>query len=325
MHRGPRCSGSPSCARRRPARAAPRSARRPAPRRGVGHQLQRDRRPVDHLAPAPRVGRLAQPRVPKRHRVVEQPPHLGGPHLPRRPVGGALQHHPADLTRHEIDRGPHIALVDLGLGQPRIVGLAHRMQRQGQGVGAEHHPAVGQLGPVRAPAVVEPRRDVDLEPHPPAHTPHHPHQPVIRGDRTPEDRHEIHHLAHAVRGEKPGDQGGGVGEVHLLRRVGSTRGTHPEMATTGVVQQRPEHTRRVETWAAEPIDRPVGTDQRGGVQVSDKPMIGNRCLGHDDHLHEKCGTRLGRPAGTSRSSNPSWPPSSPAGDTDRSRRACGHS
>ena len=149
---------------------------------------------------------------------------------------------------------------------------------------------------MRPTAVIEPRSDVDLEPHPPAHAPHHPHQPVIRGDLTAEDRHEVHDLAHAVRGEEAGDQGGGVGEVHLLRLVRSAGGTHPEVATTGVVQQRPEHARRVETWAAEPVDRPIGTDQRGRVKVSDKPMIGDRCLGHDDHLHEGCGTRLGTPS-----------------------------
>jgi hypothetical protein len=239
------------------------------------------------------TSRQAQPGLPERHRVVEQPPHLGGPHLARWPVGGALQHHPADLTRHEIDRCPYIALVDLGLGEPRVVRLAHRMQRQGHRVGAEDHPAVDHVGSMRPTTVIEPRSDVDLEAHPPAHTPHHPHQPVIRRDLTAEDRHEVHDLAHAVRGEEAGDQGGGVGEVHLLRLVPSARGTYPEMAAAGVVQERPEHTRRVETWAAEPVDRPVGANQSGRVKVSDKPMIGDRCLGHDDLLHEGRGTRRG--------------------------------
>ena len=46
---------------------------------------------------------------------------------------------------------------------------------------------LGQIEPM--PAIVEPRSDVDLEPHPPPHTWHHPHKPVIRGDLTTEDRH----------------------------------------------------------------------------------------------------------------------------------------
>ena len=62
---------------------------------------------------------------------------------------------------------------------------------------------------------------------------------MIRGDLTAENRHEVHHLADTVRGEEAGDQGGGVGKVHLLRLIRSASRTHPEVAATGVVQQRP--------------------------------------------------------------------------------------
>ena len=60
--------------------------------RGVGHQLQRDRRALQHLPPAPGVGGAAEPGAPERDGLVEQRPDLGQPDLPRRPGGGRLQH-----------------------------------------------------------------------------------------------------------------------------------------------------------------------------------------------------------------------------------------
>jgi hypothetical protein len=152
-------------ARHRPARADPPSARPRGPRGRVGHQLQRDRRAVDHLAPPADVGRAREPVVPEPHGVIEQPTDLGHPHRARRPVGGRLQHHPAQLARLQFQAHPDVTVLDPGLREVGV-GLPDDVQGEPHQVGAEHRAGVEQLGQVRLPSVVEPGRDVDREPHP---------------------------------------------------------------------------------------------------------------------------------------------------------------
>ena len=41
------------------------------------------------------------------------------------------------------------------------------------------------------------------------------------------------------------------------------------------VEDRREHARRVEAWTAVPVDRPVGADERDGVQVADQAVLGD--------------------------------------------------
>src|SRR3712207_8445788 len=62
-------------------------------------------------------------------------------------------------------------------------------------------------------------------------------------------------LAEALLGEEPGHQDGGVGQVHLLGRVGDVGRTDPEVPAAFVVEQRAEHAGGVEPRGAEPVDR----------------------------------------------------------------------
>ena len=60
----------------------------------------------------------------------------------------------------------------------------------------------------------------------------------------------------------------------------AVRRADPEVAAALVVEQRAEHAGGVEPRAAEPVDRPVGGDQCGGLQVADQAVFGDRRLGH---------------------------------------------
>ena len=42
------------------------------------------------------------------------------------------------------------------------------------------------------------------------------------------------------------------------------------------VEDRPKHARRVEPRAAVPVDRPVGANERDGVQIPDQAVLGDR-------------------------------------------------
>ena len=64
---------------------------------GVGHQLERDRRAGDHLAPAAAVGRAGQPTPPEPGGVVEHGQQFLARSAPRWVLGGRLQDHPVHL------------------------------------------------------------------------------------------------------------------------------------------------------------------------------------------------------------------------------------
>ena len=248
--------------------------------RGVGHQLQRDGRAVQHLPPAPGVGAAVEPGAPERDGVVEHALELGHPDLPRRPLGGRLQHQATNVAGLQVDRQLHVALLDAAVGEPLVVGLPYRVHGQGERIGGEHGAVLGDLCAVRAAAVVEPRRHLDLETHLPPHAAHHPDEPVVVGGFPARRRHEVDDLTHPVLGDEPGDENGGVREVHLLRLVAAPRRTDPEVAAPDVVEQGAEHARRVEARAAEPVDRTFRTDQRRGLKITDQAVVGNCCLGH---------------------------------------------
>ena len=236
----------------------------------VGQQLQGDRRAVDLLTPAAPVGRAGQPATPEPRRVGEQAEQLLGGHGPRWAVGGRLQHHPPGLAGAHGQGAGHVVAVALHRPLPRAV------QGQLQGRGAEHRPVVGELQLMRLPAVVEPGRALEHKPHLAAHAPHHPDQPVpVAGPLGVVDRHEVGHLADPVGGHEPGDQDGGVGKVQLPGDVVVALGADAETPAVVVVEQRGEHTRRVEPRAAEPVDGAVGGDQRRGLEVSDQPVLGD--------------------------------------------------
>ena len=90
------------------------------------------------------------------------------------------------------------------------------------------------------------------------------------------DRHEVDHLAHAVLRQKAGDEDVRVRHVELLRRPLAPDGSDPEEAAALGVEDRSEHARPVEAVGAEPVDRAVGADERGRVQVADDAVLRDR-------------------------------------------------
>ena len=84
--------------------------------RRVGHQLERDRRAVDHLPPAAAVGRAGEPGPPERRPCSSNSRWTSAtPDLPRRPVGRRLEHDAARLPAPRRQRRVHVA-ADVRLG-----------------------------------------------------------------------------------------------------------------------------------------------------------------------------------------------------------------
>src|SRR5829696_9173586 len=76
--------------------------------------------------------------------------------------------------------------------------------------------------------------------------------------------------------KEAGNQNVGIREVELLGRpVCSDRGDS-SVAAALPVEDRPEQARRVETWAAVPVDRPLGAHERDRVEVADEAVFGYR-------------------------------------------------
>jgi hypothetical protein len=126
---------------------------------------------------------------------------------------------------------------------------------------------------VLGPAVVEAGLQLQLELHTAAGDPQLAHQPVPVGWLALDDGHEVRHLADAVRCQEPGDQHRGFREVQLLGHVVSVHRRDLEVAATIGVQQGGEYARRIESGAAEPIHRAIGSHQRCRLQVTDEPVL----------------------------------------------------
>src|SRR6266702_3474138 len=93
--------------------------------------------------------------------------------------------------------------------------------------------------------------------------------------------HEVLHLPHSVRHQEARDEDVGVGELELLRAPAVAVGRDPEHAPAVGVEDRHEDARRVKPRAAVPVDRPVGADQRDGVQVAGQAVFGDgQVAGH---------------------------------------------
>ena len=118
--------------------------------RGVGHQLQRDRRALDRLAPPAGVGRPGQPRPPE-----PRPSRRRAPGSRRRGSRAAARPRPTPARRRgsrpppgrATRAGPRRSTCDAGL--PLVAGLAHDVQGQRRSVRGEHGAVLGHLGPVR--------------------------------------------------------------------------------------------------------------------------------------------------------------------------------
>ncbi len=240
--------------------------------RGVDQQLERDRRAVDHVAPAAAIGGAAQPALPKQTRLFEERGDRGLADRMRADLALGLEHQPDALACAELDVPPDPAAVARQPG-----GVEHQRQ-----VGrAEHRPALGDAQLVRLASVVEARIAVDLEAHrAPNHADDAHDAPVPRIDAGIDGRHKVDDLTDAGRTQKARREDGGIRQVELLDRPLGIVGGDPEAAAVVGVQQRGEHARRIEARQAQPVDRSAGRHQRRGVQVADEAVLGNGRLGH---------------------------------------------
>src|SRR5437660_1179377 len=84
-------------------------------------------------------------------------------------------------------------------------------------------------------------------------------------------RHKVEYLAYALRSEETGNQDIRVRLVKLFAFRGVRCGSDLEAAALEIIQNSGEHAGRVESRKAEPVDRSVLTDQRGGLQ---RPLRG---------------------------------------------------
>ncbi len=238
-------------------------------RRRVREQLQREGRAMHHLPPPPLVPRGRQPAPPVRHRRVElllRLPTLAP--VRRRVLGALVQREHRRLALGQLEVGPYVRAVGLQRDGGR--------QRQAQVTAGEDRDVSGQPHRVRHGTVAEARCHPRAERHGPADAEHPADQPVRapRG-RLAVDGNEVLHLADPVLGEEPGDQDVGVGEVELLGMRQHGRRQLEGTAPLGV-QQRGEHTRRVEGRTAVPVDGAVGSHQRRAAQIADQSVVGDR-------------------------------------------------
>jgi hypothetical protein len=88
--------------------------------------------------------------------------------------------------------------------------------------------------------------------------------------------HEVLHLPHSVGRQEARDEDVGVGEVKLLGAPAVAVRRDAEQASVVGIEDGRKDARRVESRAAVPVDRPVGADERDGVQVADQAMLGDR-------------------------------------------------
>ena len=195
--------------------------------RGVGHQLQRDRRPLDGLAPASGVRRLRQPAAPEGRRSRRT---AAGTRRWRISRGGPQRRDSSTSPRTWSACSDKVSVTS-----PSAVDGSRRTaaRRPGSRTAcrvSDRSPSskttpcsVSWVSCARAP-VVEPRRD---------RRPRSPSRPrthrTIRTSRwlsvgrPAGQRHEVEHLADAVLGEEAGDQDRGVREVELLAGVVARR------------------------------------------------------------------------------------------------------
>jgi hypothetical protein len=236
------------------------------------------------LAPPPGVRAASEPRLPEQLRLVQELLRLRDPDLPRRPGTAGLQHDATGLTGMKRYRHVQIACIArLGLHQPLVIGLADRVHGQHTGRAAEHRAVWAHVCRVGRPAVVETGRDLDVERHLATHAPEQSHNATPVGGHLAADRHEVIDLTDPGLTEEPGDQDGGVRQIHLLGIKGSRRRPDSKATALLVVEQRPEDAGRVESRSTEPVDRAVCRHERGSLQITDQAVVCNgRVVIHGD-------------------------------------------
>ena len=92
----------------------------------------------------------------------------------------------------------------------------------------------------------------------------------------PRRRHEILHLADAVRHQEMGDEDVGVGEVELLGAPTVAAGRDAEQAPPRSASRIAAKTLGESTAESGTNRRPVGADERYGVQIADQAVLGDR-------------------------------------------------
>ena len=107
------------------------------------------------------------------------------------------------------------------------------------------------------------------------------------------DRHEVLHLAYAVRCQETRDQDVRVGEVQLLRREFRLCRRDAIEAAALLVENGAEDARRIEARAAVPVDRAVGADEGDRVQVADDAVLGDRQVVRHHGAFGRRGNELG--------------------------------
>ena len=225
----------------------------------VRAELEREGRPLDHLAPAPPVVAAPDPPAPEfagrgdraLHRLVR----------PALAAGRRLPHEPRALARAQPE--PALggrSLHPQGLARPQLGG--------GSRVGREaRHVVPGQVHPVAGPGVVERGAARHAELHLAAHDVHPAHE---RAGLEPH-RHRVGQLADPLAAVEAGDEHRGVGQVHLLAGDRGGGGDAERAAFVGV-EDAGEGAGGVESAGAEPVDRPVHPHQRRRAQIADQPV-----------------------------------------------------
>src|SRR6185312_9159510 len=104
--------------------------------------------------------------------------------------------------------------------------------------GTEHRAPLVDLHLVPGTPVVEPGRDLDVERHLPSDAAQHTDDLVPGGGHAAgKGRHEVHDLSHALVGQEPGHENGGVREVQLLAGDRVRRRMNGAVTASTVVQQ----------------------------------------------------------------------------------------
>jgi hypothetical protein len=91
--------------------------------------------------------------------------------------------------------------------------------------------------------------------------------------------HEVQHLRHPLRREKPGQKHVCVRQIKLLA-ASVLQGLELKVAALLVVQDGTEDARGIESGQTQPVYRPLRADERCRVQIAYHPVILYRQITH---------------------------------------------